>query len=272
MTLPSTPRAVVTGAGGGLGRALCLELARRKARILVSDLDLGAAVDTARQVVALGAQAETERCDVTDAAQVEALAVRAEQAFGGVDLLVNNAGVAVSGDIGDIPLADWKWIFSINLWGVVHGCHAFVPRMKKQRSGHILNVASAAGLLSSANMGPYNVTKAGVIALSETLASELAPFGVGITALCPTFFQTNIVDAARSSGGPELEALAKKLMAKSKLQAPDVARVALGACDAGQLYCVPMADGQWAWRTKRLAPETFYKRILPGVLQRLRER
>ena len=272
MTIPHHPRSVVTGAASGLGRALCLALARRHAQVVVADIDVASAEETARQVVAQGGTAWVTRCDVSQPDQLEALASFADQQMGGTDLLVNNAGVAVSGPVGDVPLRDWEWIMGINLWGVIYGCHTFAPRFKQQRRGHILNVASAAGLLSSPDMAPYNVTKAGVVSLSETLSNELRSFGVGVTALCPTFFRTHILDSGRGNMNPELGQMASKLMDKSKLQAPDVARIALEACDNDQLYCVPMQDGQWAWRAKRLAPEAFFKTLLPNVLIAMRKR
>lgn len=273
MSIPNQPRVVVTGAGSGLGRALCLALARRNAQIVIADIDVASADETARQVTALGGQPAVTRCDVSKADQVEALASFADQRFGGTDLLINNAGVAVSGAVGEVSLSDWEWIMGINLWGVIYGCHAFAARFKQQRRGHILNVASAAGILSSPDMAPYNVTKAGVVSLSETLFSELRPFGVGVTVLCPTFFRTNILDHGRNNtGSNELKDVAAKLMDKSKLQAPDIARIALEACDGDQLYCVPMQDGKWGWRAKRLVPEAYFKMVLPNVLMAIRKR
>ena len=132
MPLPSTTRAVVTGAGSGLGRAFCLELARRGAQVIASDVNLTEARATAEQMGQMGATAHAVQCDVSKLDQVEALAVEAEKRLGGVDLMINNAGVAVSGNIGDVPPADWQWIVGVNLWGVVHGCHVFVPRFRKQ--------------------------------------------------------------------------------------------------------------------------------------------
>jgi NAD(P)-dependent dehydrogenase (short-subunit alcohol dehydrogenase family) len=269
MPLPKQPRAVVTGAGSGLGRALCLVLAQRGGRIVVSDVDVAGAEQTAQQVIAAGGQALTLRCDVSKAAEVEKLAAFADERFGGTDLLVNNAGVAVSGPVGDVPLADWEWIVGVNLWGVIFGCHSFVPRFKAQRSGHILNVASAAGLLCGPDVGPYNVTKAGVIALSETLCGELSPLGIGVTVLCPTFFATNILAATRatSAGGEQFVNMARKFMGVAKLGANEVAKRALESCERGRLYCLPMQDGAWGWRAKRWAPETFFKWLLPNVLK-----
>ena len=111
---------------------------------------------------------------------------------------MNNAGVAAGGLVGEQSLDDWKWIVDINLWGVIHGCHVFAPRFRAQRSGYILNVASAAGFVSLPEMASYNVTKAGVIALSETLCGELSPCGVRVSVTCPSFFKTNLMDVLRS--------------------------------------------------------------------------
>jgi NAD(P)-dependent dehydrogenase (short-subunit alcohol dehydrogenase family) len=261
-------RAVVTGAGNGLGRAFCVELAKRGARIVVSDLRVDTAEDTAKIVRSLGAEAHVVACDVARAADVELLAVEADAKLGGTDLLINNAGVAVAGPVGEVSLEDWAWIMNINLWGVIYGCHSFLPRMKKMGKGHVLNVASAAGLLNAPGMGPYNVTKSGVVALSETLFAELRPAGIGVTVLCPTFFQTDIAKSGRGPTDEGQKAFAEKLMAKSKIQADGVAKRALDAADKGELYAVPHADGRWMWRLKRVAPQTFYKQA-SRVMERM---
>ncbi len=272
MPIPSNPRAVVTGGAGGLGRAFCLALADRHAKILVADRDLAGAEETVRLVAARGGRAHAVACDVARPEQVESLVALADEHIGGTDLVINNAGVAVGGPVGEIPLENWEWITAINYWGVVYGCHFFVPRLKAQGSGHILNVASSAGLLSAPQMGPYNMTKAAVVALSETLSGELHGTGVGVTALCPTFFQTNIANSSRLSATEAgLTEVVNKRMADSKIQADGVARAALEGCDRNQLYVVPMSDGRWGWRMKRLAPERFHK-SMPGMLASMRER
>lgn len=267
MSLPQRPRAVVTGAGGGLGRALCLELARRRGRVLAADIDLDAAEITAAAVRDAGGEATAVVCDVSQPSQVEALPDQADAAFGGVDLIINNAGVAVAGTFAEIPVPDWEWIMGINLWGVIHGCRAFIPRFRAQGHGAILNIASAAGLLNAPEMAPYNVTKAGVVALSETLCAELKPDKIGVTVLCPTFFQTNIITATRTDN-PAQRHVVEKLMARAKVQAPEVARAALAAVDAHKLYCLPHADGAWMWRLKRMAPEKFYQVLLPAYFRK----
>ena len=253
MSFPSAPRAVVTGAGSGLGRALCLELADRGAQILATDIDEDAARATADLCAG---SVHVARCDVSKLADVEALGTLADERLGGVDLVINNAGVAVSGRVGEISIADWQWLLGVNLWGVIHGCHVFAPRLRRQKSGHILNVASLAGLVHLPPLAPYNVAKAGVVALSETLRFELARDGVGVTVLCPSFFATNIAASSRGdAGGRELGA---KVLAKSKVTAETVARAALDGAASGEFMVIPMAEGRWAWRLKRLAPEGFF--------------
>ena len=272
MSLPDRPRVVVTGAGSGLGRAFCLELAGRGGRILAVDIDLGRAEETAALCKKVGGEVITGLCDVSKPEEVAALASEMDRAFGGTDLLINNAGVAVGGPVGTIPLADWQWILGVNLWGVIYGCHTFVPKLKAAGRGHIINVASAAGLLSAPEMAPYNVTKSAVVALSETLHAELSGTGVGVTVLCPTFFRTNIARDGRSTSDAATPDDAHKLMDRASVQAPEVAKVALAAADADILYALPHADGRWMWRLKRLMPETFQGAIVPRAMKLARGR
>lgn len=253
MALPSSPQVVITGAGSGFGRALAFELATRKAKLVLADVNLAGPEETAQLALEKGAtSARAFRCDVTKLEDVQALERTCE---GEIDLVINNAGVSSAGRIGELPIEDWRWTIDVDLFGVLHGCHVFVPRLRKQGHGHVLNVASAAGLLSAPTMGAYNVAKAGVIALSETLHGELVGTGVGVTVFCPTFFKTNIVNSGRFSD-PKLRKSGEKLVSRGK-EAEDVARAALRAVERGTLYSVPMADGRWFWRLKRLAPEPF---------------
>jgi NAD(P)-dependent dehydrogenase (short-subunit alcohol dehydrogenase family) len=263
--LPSKARAVVTGAGSGFGRAVALELAGRGARVLCSDVDLDSAHATATLCKERGAEAFAMKVDVRDPAQVEALAKAAKQQWGGTDVLVNNAGLAVVGEVGLIPVDDWKLQIEVNLYGVVWGCHYFVPDMKAQKSGFILNVASAAGIASAPMMGPYNVTKAGVIALSETLYAELAADNVAVTALCPTFFRTNIAKSARTHGG-NTGPRTNKLVEEAKWSAEQIATIAVDGLLAGKLYVLPQPDAKVTWRVKRLLGQGFYDAL--GALAR----
>lgn len=263
MPLPHAPRAVVTGAGGGLGRALCVELARRGGRLVVSDVNADAAAAT---IAALGgAEAHAVPCDVTRLGDVERLADETDRLLGGVDLVVNNAGVAAGGPVGDVPMDDWTWTLGVNLWGPIHGCHVFVPRLRRQGRGHVLNVASAAGLLAAPQMAPYNVSKAGVVSLSETLYAELAPLAIGVSVLCPTFFQTGIATASRLSGDPAMLEMVHTLMRRASVQADAVARIAIDGVARDALYIVPHRDGRWLWRLKRFQPG-FFHRLTPRAL------
>lgn len=249
-------RAVVTGAGSGLGAALCDVLAARGAHVIAADVNLAAAEATAARC---GERVHAVECDVADLGAVERLAEQADTLLGGVDLLVNNAGVAVVGQVGEVPIADWKWVVDVNVWGVIHGCHVFVPRLRKQRHGHILNVASAAGVISMPTMAPYNLTKAAVVALSETLYADLASDGVGVSVLCPSFFPTNLTKSPRTSVDGNLHRAAMRLVDKGGWTAHEIAVTALAAVDAGTLHVTPQLDVRWAWRLKRLAPTTFQR-------------
>ncbi|MDI1480779.1 SDR family NAD(P)-dependent oxidoreductase [Polyangium sp. y55x31] len=261
MGLRTSGCSVITGAGGGFGRALAFELAARGARLVLSDINPGAAEETARLALARGAAAaKALGCDVTKVEEVEALANACE---GPIDLLVNNAGVSSGGLVGDLSLTDWRWTIEVDLFGVIHGCHVFVPRLKKQGAGHILNVASAAGLLCAPRMAAYNAAKAGVIAISETLAVELDDTGVGVTVLCPTFFKTDIVNSGRFAD-PETRKMADKLMAGGR-PVEEVVLAALAAVERDELYAVPMADARWLWRVKRALPDAFRKLVGLGV-------
>jgi NAD(P)-dependent dehydrogenase (short-subunit alcohol dehydrogenase family) len=254
--IPRNARAVITGAGSGLGAAMCGVLAARGARIVAADVNLAAATATAERC---GPQVHAVQCDVADLPAVERLAALTEELLGGVDLLVNNAGVAVAGRVGEVPIADWKWVVDVNLWGVVHGCHVFVPKLRAQKHGHILNVASAAGMIAMPMMGPYNATKAAVVALSETLYAELADDGIGVSVLCPSFFPTNLTKSPRTSVDEKVHRAAMRLVESGGWTATQIAEAALDAVDDGALHVTPQLDIRWAWRLKRLAPKMFQR-------------
>jgi NAD(P)-dependent dehydrogenase (short-subunit alcohol dehydrogenase family) len=257
--IPDSARVVITGAGSGFGRALALELASRKARLLLSDIDESAVIETCELARRQGAEAFSMIVDVRDSTRVEAMSKRTLELWDGVDVLANNAGVAVAGSIGEVPLADWKWQIDINLWGVIHGCHYFAPIMKTQKRGWILNVASIAGIVCPPTLAPYNVTKAGVIALSETLATELSRFDIVVTALCPSFFRTNIHKNARSPA--HLGAQTEKLITESRWSAEEIAKFAIRGLERGDLYVLPQRDAKAMWRMKRALGDRFFDAV-----------
>lgn len=250
--------AVITGAGSGLGRALSLALAERGCQVGVVDLDLGRAQETLSLVESRGGRGIAVRADVSDPESVRHLAERFFGEWERVDLLVNNAGVVVTGFVGDIPLENWHWQFDVNFWGVLYGCHFFIPGMRRQGGGHILNVASSAGLLNLLEMGPYNATKAAVVSLSETLRAELAPAGIRVTVLCPMFFNTRLLESMRYTDEFE-KRFAQTAFENARMSAEEVAEKALRAVEKERLYCIPQFSGRLYWALKRAAPGPFYR-------------
>ena len=263
---PGHTRSFITGAGSGLGRALALRTVARAmaagqtASIFVTDIDGGRADETADLVQKAGGTAEAWAFDVRNADAFEAAAKKAEAAFGGIDVVVNNAGVASAGAIGAASLEDWRFTVDVNLWGPIHGCHVFAPRLRAQGHGSVLNVASAAGFGATAEMAAYNTTKAGVIALSETLYVELRPAGVHVSVLCPTFFKTRLLEDFRGAT-PRLRRFGEKMFARSKFSADDIAEAALVGLQQKKLHILPMPDARAVWRLKRLAPQSYLNGI-----------
>jgi NAD(P)-dependent dehydrogenase (short-subunit alcohol dehydrogenase family) len=235
--------AVVTGGASGIGRALTLRFAREGANVVVADLDAAGMEAAAAEARGLGVKALTVTTDVSELAQVQALAARAFETFGAVHVLCNNAGVAAWGGLESASHRDWQWVLGVNLWGVIHGIEAFVPRMiARGEPGHIVNTASMAGLVASKGLGVYNTSKYAVVGLSETLAKDLKPYRIGVSVLCPMGVETRIRESERNrpaalrneraAGGEPVELIGRYL-------APDVvAEMVLAAIRANELYVV----------------------------------
>jgi len=260
--------AVITGAGSGIGRAFALEVARRGGQVICADID----ADRAAQTVALieercGGTGHAVQCDVSDRASIELLAKQAQQIFNGAPtLVINNAGVGIGGKpVGDIGFDDWDWAIGINLWGVVYGCEVFTPILRRAGRGGIINVASAAGFAAAPSMAAYNVSKAGVMSLSETLAAELHGTGIAVTVLCPTFVKTNVFTDGRITPGSMN--LSQQLARWTGLSADNVAVRTLDAHDRGRLYVVPQLDATVIWHLKRHLPALYVRGA--GLLGRL---
>jgi len=193
--------AVITGAASGIGRALAEKSAQEGMKVVLADIEEQALMRISQELEAAGASVLSVQTDVSKAGDVEALAQKAFDIYGAVHLLFNNAGVGAGTIIWESTLADWEWTMGVNLWGVIYGIRAFVPRMLEQDTeGHIVNTASVAGLTSGPGLGIYKVTKQGVVTLSETLYHELALRGAKVKAsvLCPGFVNTQIMDSFRN--------------------------------------------------------------------------
>ncbi len=253
--------AVITGAGSGIGAAFAVELAKRGGRVVCSDIDENAARATADTIEADGGDALALRCDVSQIDDVTVLAIQAQSWFGGPPtVVINNAGVGAGGlPIGEMSLDDWQWVLDINLWGPIHGCHVFAPILREAGYGGIINVASAAAFGAAPGMAAYNVSKAGTLSLSETLAAELSGTGVNVTVLCPTFVKTNIVDAGRISD--RSTQLADRLMRWTGFSPERVARTCLDTLDRGGLYCMPQPDARIGWGIKRFTPTVYTRAV-----------
>ncbi|MCU1451290.1 MAG: family NAD(P)-dependent oxidoreductase [Acidimicrobiales bacterium] len=198
--------AVVTGAASGIGNAMATRFAEEGMKVVLADIEEGPLADAEKTLADTGATVLAVPTDVTKGAQMDSLARKTFDTFGTAHVICNNAGVATGGPMWTLTEADWQWVLGVNLWGVIHGVRAFVGRLVEQGEGHVVNTASMAGLTSAPMMGPYNVSKHGVVTLSETLSSELALHGspVKVSVLCPGWVNTRINDAERNRP-PELQ-------------------------------------------------------------------
>jgi NAD(P)-dependent dehydrogenase (short-subunit alcohol dehydrogenase family) len=246
--------AVITGAGSGFGREFAKQGAALGMKLVLADLDTARLSATVDAVRAQGSEAIGVTADVSDGAQVEALAQAALDAFGGVHLLFNNAGVGAGGFVWENSANDWQWVFGVNVMGVANGLRAFVPIMLRQNEpAHIVNTASVAGLLAAPAMGVYNASKHAVVALTETLHHDLRLAGanlIGVSLLCPAFVPTGIAEAERSrpeslaNAAPDTvsQKRAARQLAKAveggRLSASDVAALTFEAVRAGRFYVI----------------------------------
>jgi len=259
-----TKVAVVTGAASGIGRALAGAFAAEGMRLVLADVEASALESAAAALREQGAEVHAFVTDVAVAADVERLADQAYAACGAVDVVCNNAGIAVSGLSWEQSVADWEWILGVNLWGVIHGIRSFVPRMLAQGTdGHVVNTASVAGLTSNPFMGAYNVTKHGVVTLSETLEKEfrMTNSKLHVSVLCPGFVRTGIADSERNRPqsvqaaapaprrAPELEGMVRKAI-ETGLDPAEVARQVLDAIKAERFYVVTHQELVPAIRTR----------------------
>ena len=261
--------AVITGAGSGFGREFALTAAELGMRLVLADIQSGPLDETKKLVEAKGATAVAAVCDVSKAADVEALAALAMSSFGGVNLLFNNAGVGSGGLVWENTVKDWEWVLGVNVWGVIHGVRVFTPLMLEQAKtdpdyeGHIVNTASMAGLLSPQLMGAYNVSKHAVVALSETLYHDLGAVqaqeqdnaeGAGrrldCSVLCPAFVPTGISQSHRARPTDLLndesptasmklaQSMTHKAVSSGKLTAADISRITFEAIRAQRFYII----------------------------------
>ena len=252
-------RAFITGAASGLGRAIATELAGAGWRLGLLDVSAERLAEAGQALAGAGVTAYAYAGDVADERFVHASVNDFVRRAGGLDVMVNNAGVAAAGPVETTTPADWRWITDINLFGVVWGCQAAVPHLRAAGSGLVLNVASSAGFASAPQMSSYNCTKAAVISLTETLAAELAGSGVQASVAMPGFFSTHLLSTMRAPS--EQRAMAERIMQSSGEDATSAARAILASVASGRLHIVWPAKYRLAWRLKRMFPAWFVKRV-----------
>jgi NAD(P)-dependent dehydrogenase (short-subunit alcohol dehydrogenase family) len=238
--------AVVTGAASGIGRAMAEVFAAEGARVVLADIEEAPLAAAAKELETAGAEALAVPTDVTKAQALIDLAEAAEARFGTTHILCNNAGVAPIAPMLETTLEDWRWVFEVNLFGVVHGIQAFAPRLVAQGEGHIVNTASSGGLLTVPGFGAYCATKHAVVGLSETLYQELSGTGVGVSVLCPGLIATKIFESERNrpaDGGPteygKVGEGARKSINETGSSPEHVAHKVVEAIREGRMHILP---------------------------------
>ncbi|MEQ5838388.1 short chain dehydrogenase [Paraburkholderia acidicola] len=250
-------RVFITGGASGLGRALAQRYARDGASVCIGDVDDIAGQQTLAALLAENVTAHYLHCDVTQEQQLQDAAAWLQAQWGGVDIVINNAGVAQIGGITESPIEDWQWAVDINLLGVVRGCKAFIPLLQAQGGGKLLNVASIAGLLFMPRSAGYNATKAAVIALSETLQLELHDSHIQVSVACPSYFRTDLARNMRASNA-QIRHLTQHLVEKARLGPEEVAELIFTGVARGDTHILTHPVTRTAWRLKRWLPYSWY--------------
>jgi NADP-dependent 3-hydroxy acid dehydrogenase YdfG len=256
-----SPCALITGSGAGLGEAMARKFVAAGYRVMICDRDEARARAVAES---LGDATEWFVMDITDDDGWAGLVDEVQSKFGRIDVLVNNAGVAVAGTLEETSMDDWRWVMEIDLIGVAAGCKAFVPMMRAQGSGHIVNVASAAGFAAAPGINAYGTAKAAVIALSEMLRAELVDCGVEVSVLCPAFVKTRLTETMRAPDGGYQKRV-ERWMQNSGVSAEDVAEVVFEAVRKPRFMLLTHPETRWAWRLKRWFPEWYFRFMMRQV-------
>ncbi len=253
-------RVLITGAGSGLGRALAIAYARRGDCVAAVDIR----VERAQETIALLDAADRPHlalaADVGSDASMAALKESIEQHWDGLEILVNNAGVASGGPVWQTDLAEWERVNNINLMGVVRGCNLFVPLLRNS-GGLVINTASFAGLAGAPELGAYGVSKAAVVALSEGLRAELHAHGGKVSVLCPSFFQTRLTESC-APGQERIRDIAERMMSKGPLSAEQVADYTIKYSEKGRFLLLPHKDTRVMWWLKRHLPGAYFRSML----------
>ncbi|HEY8538267.1 MAG TPA: SDR family NAD(P)-dependent oxidoreductase [Steroidobacteraceae bacterium] len=261
-------RAFITGAGAGLGYALARALANDGWMLGLFDRNVERLAAVEADFARAGVPALAYPGDVTHSDELIVAVNSFAAKYDGLDVMINNAGVAVAGGLMEAPLEDWRWIMDTNVMGVVHGCRAALPHLQRNGSGLIVNISSAAAFVSAPAMAPYNATKAAVLSLSETLAAELRGSGTRVCCAMPMFFESSLLESYR--GPPHSRAAAAELMKRSRHSADEIAHAILDQAGRGRTYIVIPGHARTLWRLKRWLPKRFLNRMAAMYERRAR--
>ena len=257
-------RVIITGGASGLGRAIVHQFAKLGWKIAVVDINLDGATEVATEANKMGAEALPLFCDVGKDEDFISIAALLKEKWGGLDVIVNNAGIATTGMLVDCPPEQWHRAINLNLTSVYRGCNYWLPLIEKNGPGHIVNTASAAGLLKAPSTLSYNVSKAGVVALSESICVELAHRDIGVSVICPSFFKTNLLDSMTAEE-QIIRPLIEKWMESSDITADDVAADVITGIENNELIVISHEDAKQAYLHKREQPEHFIKEMSANV-------
>lgn len=262
--MESSRRVLITGAGSGLGRALAFRYAEAGWRVACADIRLDRAEETVGLITGFGIGAMALQVDVGNDESFEDLRDQILAAWEGVDLVINNAGVSGGGSVLTTSMSDWHWMLNVNLLGVVRGCRLFGPILVEQGAGQIVNIASFAALAGGPNMAAYATAKAGVVTVSEGLRADLHGSGIKVSVVCPSFFQTNLLEGFRSPDASSLN-MAKKLMGSATETPADIAEAIYRGVDAEEFLILPTTQVRRAWRLKRWFPKLYFRKLMQLV-------
>ena len=261
----ASKRIFITGGASGLGQALALRCARAGWRVCIGDVHGERGRQTEAALQAFSAESCFISCDVRQEADLQRVCQDLEQRWAGLDVLVNNAGIAHTGHFEEISMSDWSTVLDINLLGVVRGCKVFVPLFQRQGNGHIVNMASVAGLFQPPWLSAYNVSKAGIVKLSETLEIELHG-QVQVSVVCPFFVRTNLHESVTNSE-PRLVRMMEKVFSLGYLSAEDVAERVFACLENPRFYVLPHTRVKLFWWLKSWLPHRLYVQLFRRIVR-----
>jgi NAD(P)-dependent dehydrogenase (short-subunit alcohol dehydrogenase family) len=258
MSSSGARRALITGAASGLGKSLALRFAADGWRVAICDLDEERVHETAAEIDRAGGIGMSFRADVTIEQELQQVAESISENWGGLDVLVSNAGIATAGRIDETSMEEWRRIFEVNFFGVLMTVRTMLPLVA--RGGHLINVASFAGIAAAPGLVAYNTTKAAVISFSESLRAELVDRDIGVSVTCPAFFKTRLMETS-GAAHDKTRAMVERVMERSKVSADDVAEQMFRSVETRQFMLIAHADARWYWRLKRFFPELYFRSL-----------